>query len=114
VAALTASGVTDPALLHTASFGIAYYHEAMSPAERSAVEGLYTRGLVSVVVATVSLAWGFPLTANVVVIMDTQQYDGREHRYVGYPIADMLQMMGRASRPGADNGTCVILCHSSR
>ncbi len=31
-----------------------------------------------------------------------------------YPIADMLQLMGRASRPGASSGTCVILCHSAR
>ncbi len=114
VAALTAAGINDPALLHCASFGVAYYHEAMTAAEKGAIEALYKDGLISVVVATVALAWGFPLTAAVVVIMDTQQYDGREHRYVGYPIADMLQMMGRASRPGAASGTCVILCHSSR
>jgi pre-mRNA-splicing helicase BRR2 len=113
-AALTEAGITDPALTHTASFGVAFYTEAMSPAERKVVEALYNAGLISVVVATVSLVWGFPITAAVVVVMDTQQYDGREHRYVNYPIADMLQMMGRASRPGAASGTCVILCHSSR
>lgn len=78
-----AAGVTDRALLHTASFGVGYLHEAMSASDRAAVEGLYSSGLLGVVVVTVSLVWGFPLTAAVVVVMDTVQYDGREHRYVG-------------------------------
>ena len=81
---MTQAGISDPALLHTASFGVAYLHEAMTVGEKHAIESLYNAGLISVVVSTVALVWGFPLTAAVVVVMDTQQYDGREHRYVGY------------------------------
>lgn len=31
-----------------------------------------------------------------VVIMGTEFYDGREHRYCNYPVTDVLQMMGRS------------------
>ncbi len=86
VAELQAAGVTDQALLHTASMGVGYIHEAQSIAERQAVEALYNSGRLGVVVASVATTWGFSLTAALVVIMDTQQYDGREHRYVGYVV----------------------------
>lgn len=42
------------------------------------------------------------MAAHLVVIMGTQYYDGKEHRYADYPIADILQMMGRACRPRED------------
>ena len=34
-----------------------------------------------VLVASRSLCWGMNVTAHLVVIMDTQFYDGRGHRY---------------------------------
>ena len=40
------------------------------------------------------------LQAKLVVIMDTKRFDGREQREVDYPMHDVLQMLGRASRPG--------------
>jgi len=47
--------------------------------------------------------------------MDTQFYDGAEHRYTDYPITDILQMMGRACRPLIDaSGKCVLLCHAPK
>ena len=47
--------------------------------------------------------------------MDTQYYDGAEHRYADYPITDILQMIGRACRPLVDeSGRCVLLCHAPK
>lgn len=40
--------------------------------------------------------------AYLVVIMDTQYYNGRLHVYEDYPVVDLLHMMGLASRPGKD------------
>jgi len=55
------------------------------------------------------------LPAHLVVVMGTQYYDGRENAHTDYPITDLLQMMGHASRPLQDNsGKCVILCHAPR
>ncbi len=50
-----------------------------------------------------------------VIIMGVQSYDGREHRYVDYAIADVLQMMGRACRPNIDESSrCVLMCQQTR
>ena len=61
------------------------------------------------------MCWGMTLSAHLVVVMGTQFYDGRENAHTDYPITDLLQMMGRASRPQVDtSGKCVILCHAPR
>lgn len=50
-----------------------------------------------------------------VIIMGVQFYEGKEHRYVDYPITDVLQMMGRACRPAVDSSSkCVLMCQQSR
>lgn len=50
-----------------------------------------------------------------VVIMGVQYYEGKEHRYIDYPITDILQMMGRACRPSTDaSSTCVLMCQQAR
>ena len=47
--------------------------------------------------------------------MGTETFDGRERRYVDFPIADLLHMMGMASRQGVDtSGKCVIMCHTPK
>ena len=40
--------------------------------------------------------------AYLVVVMDTQYYNGKYHVYDDYPIGDMLHMIGLANRPGKD------------
>lgn len=44
------------------------------------------------------MCWGLDLTASLVLIMGTESYDGREHKYVDYPVTDLLHMTGLASR----------------
>lgn len=41
-------------------------------------------------------------SAKLVVIMGTQYYDGSGLGASDYPVTDLLQMLGRASRPGID------------
>ena len=44
--------------------------------------------------------------------LGTEYYDGKTHRYVDFPITDVLQMMGRAGRPQFDtSGKAVIMVH---
>ena len=55
------------------------------------------------------------LSAHLVVILDTRKYHGSERRFIDYPIHDVLQMTGRACRPGLDqSGICVLMCHTSK
>jgi hypothetical protein len=47
--------------------------------------------------------------------MGVQSYEGKEHRYVDYPVMDVLQMMGRACRPLADERSrCVLMSQQTR
>jgi pre-mRNA-splicing helicase BRR2 len=47
--------------------------------------------------------------------MGTQYYDAGGAGSADYPVTDLLQMAGRASRPLVDeHGTCVLLCHAPR
>eukprot|EP01138_Halocafeteria_seosinensis_P016461 gb/GECG01016792.1/.p1 GENE.gb/GECG01016792.1/~~gb/GECG01016792.1/.p1 ORF type:complete len:2228 (+),score=336.86 gb/GECG01016792.1/:1-6684(+) len=110
----------DSALPDCVRHGIAFIHEGMRAEDRETVQQLWRDGHIGVVVATGSSAWGMRLTAHLVVVLDTQTYDGREHRYVDYPIPDMLKMISRASRDdsedsgGSSSCRCVILCHTSK
>lgn len=79
------------------------------------IERLFEAGAIQVLVATEQLGWGMTMLAHLVILMDTKKFDGRENRYVDYPIHDVLQMMGRASRPGIDqSGMVVLLTQNSK
>ncbi|XP_077224585.1 DExH-box ATP-dependent RNA helicase DExH12-like [Tasmannia lanceolata] len=109
------SKVKEPALSATLRHGVGYLHEGLSSIEQEVVSQLFEAGWIQICVASSSMCWGVPLLAHLVVVMGTQYYDGRENAHTDYPITDLLQMMGHASRPLLDNaGKCVILCHAPR
>ncbi|XP_058110373.1 DExH-box ATP-dependent RNA helicase DExH12-like [Magnolia sinica] len=109
------SKVQEPTLSATLRHGIGYLHEGLSNMDREVVSQLFEAGWIQICVAGSSLCWGMLLSAHLVVVMGTQYYDGRENAHTDYPITDLLQMMGHASRPLLDNaGKCVILCHAPR
>ena len=96
-------------------YGIGFYHEHLTESEKSLVERLFEAEAIQIFIATRSLCWGLNLSSHMVIIMGTEYYDGKEHRYIDYPIADVLQMIGRANRPGIDTTSkCFLLCHSAR
>ena len=109
------AGIKEPALSATLRHGVAYLHEGLSEMDQEVVRELFGAGWIQVCVASGSLCWGTPLTAHLVVVMGTQYYDGHKNAHTDYPVTDLLQMMGRASRPLVDSsGKCVILCHAPR
>ena len=57
-----------------------------------------------VIVATAAMCWSMNMAAHLVVVMGTQYYDGAHSQGANdYPVTDLLQMMGRASRPDIDD-----------
>lgn len=105
----------EKSLKQTLEYGVGFLHEGFSATERAVIERLFEAGAIQVLVATEQLCWGMTMLAHLVVIMDTKKFDGRENRYVDYPIHDVLQMMGRASRPGIDqSGMVVLLTQNSK
>uniref|UniRef100_A0A672JRN1 Activating signal cointegrator 1 complex subunit 3 n=1 Tax=Salarias fasciatus TaxID=181472 RepID=A0A672JRN1_SALFA len=106
--------LNDPTLKETLANGVGYLHEGLSTTERKIVEQLFNSA-VQVVVSSRSLCWGINISAHLVIVMDTQYYNGKIHAYVDYPIYDVLQMVGKANRPMLDDeGRCVIMCQGSK
>lgn len=107
--------ISNRTLRHALQYGVAFYHDGLSERERTVVEQLYTSGAIKILVCVHVECWGMDMDAHLVVIMGTQYYDGRDHRYVDYTISEVLQMIGRASRPLVDDsGKCLIMCHAPK
>lgn len=71
--------------------------------------------MAQVVVAARALVWALTIQAHLVIIMDTQFYNGKLHAYHDYPVTDILQMLGRANRPTEDaDAKCVLMCQNSK
>ena len=101
--------VNETALADSISHGIGYFHEALSTNDKRIVSHLYSIGALQVMVASRDVCWEIDCTAHLVIVMGTQFYEGREHRYIDYPINEILQMFGKASRPLEDNSSKGVL-----
>ncbi|KAI1628248.1 Sec63 Brl domain-containing protein [Exophiala viscosa] len=94
--------INERALAESLTHGIGYYHEALTNSDKRIVSHLFKIGAIQVMLASREVCWELPVTSHLVVVMGTQYYVGREHRYVDYQISEVLQMFGRACRPGQD------------
>ncbi|XP_011502445.1 PREDICTED: putative U5 small nuclear ribonucleoprotein 200 kDa helicase [Ceratosolen solmsi marchali] len=107
--------IVDTTLRDTLSQGVAYLHEGLSNNDKKLVEQLFDSGAIQIAVATRELCWSLSIYSYLVVIMDTQCYNGKSHAYEDYPITDVLQMVSLANRPHEDDDAkCVMLCQSSK
>lgn len=62
--------------------GVAYLHEGVGAQDQRSVQQLFFTGAIQVVVVTRSLCWALSVTSHLVIIMDTQFYDGKTHALV--------------------------------
>lgn len=107
--------IKEPALKHAISFGVAVLHDGQNPEEQSLACSLFDSGAVQILVAAAPTAWSTTCAARLVVIMGTQSYDVTGQGTSDIPMSDILQMVGKAGRPGADaRGTCVLMCHAPK
>ena len=107
--------VIDKTLKETLLQGVGYIHEGLCSEDKSIVESLFDSGAIQIIVVARSLCWSLSVSCHLVIIMDTQYYTGKFHAYHDYPITDVMQMMGRASRPNLDSDSkCVLMCQSSK
>ncbi|CAH8536125.1 hypothetical protein MS3_00004841 [Schistosoma haematobium] len=99
--------------------GVAYLHEAISKPDRRLIEVLFAAGALHTLVVSRALVWAAaspnPLTAYLVIVMDTQDYNGKIHAYEDYPIVDLIEMLGHANRPNIDSeAKAVVLCQTGK
>ena len=71
---------------------------------------LFRDGRLKVLVSTATLAWGVNLPAHCVIIKGTQIYSPEKGGWTELSSQDVMQMIGRAGRPGYDTkGEGVII-----
>jgi helicase len=92
--------------------GVAYHHAGLPKPVRRHIEDVFRQGLIRIVTATPTLAAGVNLPADIVVVRDIYRSEvvrGR-HRRVLLPSGEVLNMLGRAGRPGhVPRGTGIAL-----
>ncbi len=90
--------------------GLGYHHAGLLPILKQLVEELFSRGLMSVVFATDTLALGVNMPAKTVVIGRMSKFDGQTRR----PLLpnEFQQMAGRAGRRGLDLQGSVVVPYS--
>ena len=95
-------------------FGIGVHHAGLPQTDRGSVEDLFAGRHLSVVVCTLTLAWGVNLPAHTVIIKGTQIYMPEKGDWVELSPMDMFQMMGRAGRPQYDtSGHGIVITNKS-
>ncbi|WP_290815954.1 DEAD/DEAH box helicase [Halovivax sp.] len=82
--------------------GVAFHHAGLSKNDKDRVEEWFKDGTIGLLFSTSTLAWGVNLPARCVVIRDTKYHDPLEGEVDMSPL-DVLQMLGRAGRPGYDD-----------
>ncbi|KAG7448168.1 P-loop containing nucleoside triphosphate hydrolase protein [Guyanagaster necrorhizus] len=101
----------DKRLAEWSSYGIGAHHAGLSLDDRRAVESLFLKGVLRIVIATSTLAVGVNLPAHSVVIKGVQTFQNNVS--VEYSDLDVMQMLGRAGRPQFDSeGMAIILCET--
>jgi len=107
--------LNEAALQQVVGAGIGFLYDGMDDGDWECIVQLYRDQVLRILVCPHDLCWKLSDSAHLVIVMGTESYDGREKRYVDHPISDLLQMMGKASRPSIDStGKCVILCHTPK
>ncbi|CCD23111.1 RNA helicase NDAI_0B00770 [Naumovozyma dairenensis CBS 421] len=104
----------DKDLKELFQFGFGVHHAGMSRSDRNLTEKMFKDGAIKVLCCTATLAWGVNLPADCVIIKGTQVYDSKKGGFIDLGISDVIQIFGRAGRPGfgSAHGTG-ILCTSN-
>jgi replicative superfamily II helicase len=105
-----AADLEDDTLRQSVLDGVGFHHAGLSRADKNRVEEWFREGKIRVLFSTSTLAWGVNLPARCVVIRDTKYHDPLEGEVDMSPL-DVLQMLGRAGRPGYDDrGYAWVVC----
>lgn len=90
--------------------GIGFHHAGLEVEDRHLVEQAFAARKVRVLCTTTTLAQGVNTPARLVIVKGTKAWRGGSNGYQDLDQASLLQMLGRAGRPGYDDsGTAVIL-----
>ncbi|KAF8265108.1 Sec63-domain-containing protein [Lactarius quietus] len=90
--------------------GFGIHHAGMLRADRTLMEKMFSARAIKVLCCTATLAWGVNLPAHAVIIKGTQVYDSSKGSFVDLSVLDVLQVFGRAGRPGFETSGEGYIC----
>ncbi|KAF8138604.1 Sec63-domain-containing protein [Boletus edulis] len=90
--------------------GFGIHHAGMLRSDRNLMERMFQERVIKVLCCTATLAWGVNLPAHAVVIKGTQVYDSGKGSFVDLSVLDVLQVFGRAGRPGLESSGEGYIC----
>ena len=88
--------------------GIAFHNATLEESDRNLVETLFRERAILALCSTSTLALGVNLPARLVVVCGTKKYKGNGN-YTDIDRGMLLQMAGRAGRPGLDQRGVVVV-----
>lgn len=91
-------------------FGFGIHHAGMLRSDRNFVERAFEARAIKLLCCTATLAWGVNLPAHAVIIKGTQVYDSGQGKFVDLSVLDVLQIFGRAGRPGMETSGEGFIC----
>ncbi|KAF5387927.1 hypothetical protein D9615_000311 [Tricholomella constricta] len=90
--------------------GFGIHHAGMLRSDRNMMERMFEARAIKVLCCTATLAWGVNLPAHAVIIKGTQVYDSSKGNFVDLSVLDVLQVFGRAGRPGFETSGEGYIC----
>ncbi len=82
--------------------GVAFHHAGLTNRHRKLVEAQFRERRLKALVATPTLAAGVNLPARRVIVRDLKRWEASFQSNQPLPVLEVLQMLGRAGRPGYD------------
>jgi superfamily II DNA/RNA helicase len=79
--------------------GVAYHNADLEVEVRNLIVSAFNNGIIKVICATPTLAAGVNIAARVVILHDIERYNAAVRRKRVIPVAEALNMLGRAGRP---------------
>ena len=80
--------------------GVVYHHAGLVHKQRDIIEENFRKGLIKIICATPTLAFGIDLPAFRAILKSLKRFGSKGLQYI--PVLDYLQMAGRAGRPSYD------------
>lgn len=108
------SRIEEQSLSECIGHGIGYIHEALSVSDLQTVVQLYQARVIRVLLVSRDSAYAVKLQASLVVVMGTQFYEGSQHRYIDYPVSDVLQMLGSATVSGRTLPRVIVMTPAAK
>ena len=108
--------IKSNSLKNTLLQGVGFLHKALDKSDHDLVLDMFKSEAFRLLIVVRDELWAVSnLFASMVVVFECSYYDGRDHRYVDYSPAEVVEMIGHAGRPNKDNsGNSVIMCHKPK